>query len=167
MLPCGLFLKLWWLVLPLGILARPEPGRAYEKKTVSGDLGSPHSAPISSDLEDRNNADVLDHRAVPAENPRLSQILNANGEPLWMTRLFAAEDPTGPVLQELNATNDLKPKVSGYGAWKDVVEGPLEERLPFSFYFPPDDIPFPTVRRGQYIVRAFPLQRWQNAMPAT
>lgn len=169
MLPRGLFLKLCWLVLPLGILARPEPGRAYEKRTISDDLGSPQTAPRSSDLEDRNSADVLDGRAIPAENPGLSQILNADGEPLWMTRLFAAEDPTGPVLQELNATNatnGLGPQFSGYGSWKDVVEGPLEERLPFSFYFPPDDIPFPPVRRGQYIVRPFPLQRWQNPTPA-
>lgn len=164
MLPCGLFLKLWWLVLPLSILARPEPGRAYEKRTLSDNLGPPDSAPISPGLEDRNSAVVLDRTAAPAGDRELS-ILNADGEPLWMTRLFAAEDPLQPILHELNATNDLDTKVYGYGSFKDVKLGPYQERLPFSFYFPPDDIPFPPVRRGQYIVRPFPLQRWQNVMP--
>ncbi|KAL8904360.1 MAG: hypothetical protein Q9207_003312 [Kuettlingeria erythrocarpa] len=147
MLPRGLFLKLWWLVLPLSIIARPEPGRVYEKRTLSDNLGPPDSAPISPGLEDRNSADVLDRRAAPAGDGDLA-MLNADGEPLWMTRLFAAEDPLQPVLHELNATNDLNTKVYGYGSFKDVKEGPYQERLPFSFYFPPDDIPFPPSIEG-------------------
>lgn len=150
MLPWVLCLKLWWLVLPLSILGHPQSGRTHERRTLSEDL-EPRDSVYSTI---GNIADAVERRAAPPGNPSQLFSVDADGQPEWIRRLFAGEDPTNPVLQQLNKTDDLNATQVGYGFWKTV-----EERRPFDFYLPPDDLPFPRIHRGQYIVRLLPLQR--------
>lgn len=145
MLVWVLCLKLWWLVLPLSTLARPRSARTYERRTTPSNL-EPRDGALISDLESRNFADTVERRAGPSGITK-PLIINADGEPMWMTQLLGAEDPLKPVLRQLNETDALNATQLGYGFWKSV-----KAREPFDFYFPPDDIPFGP-RRGKYIVR--------------
>ncbi|KAL9029672.1 MAG: hypothetical protein Q9196_002114 [Gyalolechia fulgens] len=128
-----LYLHLWWLLLPLSVLAQPLSGVEHEDTAVSERLGPRDGAAIS-ELDDRSTADLTERVVHPALTDLRMGILRDRD---YVNLLLAEFEPQPPVneavLLQSTQPGPLQHSALGtYGAYKD-----LGEKIEFDFEYPP------------------------------
>ncbi|KAL8834950.1 MAG: hypothetical protein Q9170_003527 [Blastenia crenularia] len=124
-----LYLKLWWLLLPLNAFGHPLLESTHETTATSARLGPRHGDPVTQ-LDDPHAAIVVERRA-DSMIPRLRDFANTY---MSAFRLPAEPklDPTMPVLIQAADISLVNQSFGVYGSYNDV-----DVIKNFDFEYPP------------------------------
>lgn len=123
-----LYLKFWWLLLPLSVFGHPLLGSPHQETGISERL-EPRNGASTSEPNDRNVADLLERRADPMA-PSANNSSTDNNDKLLQP--MAQPPPDKPVLVQYTLPGPVNGSFGPYGAYKDV-----NQIINFDFEYPP------------------------------